>query len=74
MAAPFTPAGWALIRDRLAENELRYGLPQRRAGSVVLASFNIRKCGDGAGTVFANLDEDPRARDAAGLITPAKLR
>ena len=74
MAAPFTPAGWALIRDRLAENELRYGLPQRRAGSVVLASFNIRKCGDNAGTGLADLDKDPRARDAAGMIKPAELR
>lgn len=48
MADDFTPDEWELIRDRLAGHEARYGLPHRREGSVVLASFNIRKCGNPA--------------------------
>ena len=48
MAEDFSPDEWEKIRARLAADEARYGLPQRRDGSVVLASFNIRKCGNPA--------------------------
>ena len=46
MAEDFSPDEWEKIHTRLAADEMRYGLPQRSDGSVVLASFNIRKCGD----------------------------
>jgi Endonuclease/Exonuclease/phosphatase family len=46
MADAFTQQDWQTIRGRLAADPARYGLPERRAGSVVLASFNIRKLGD----------------------------
>ena len=36
---------WKKIREALAANPARYGLPQRVYGSVVLGSFNIRKIG-----------------------------
>ena len=48
MAEDFSPDEWEKIRTLLAADEARYGLPQRRDGSVVLASFNIRKCGNPA--------------------------
>ena len=48
MAEDFSPDEWEKIRARLAADEMRYGLPQRSDGSVVLASFNIRKCGNPA--------------------------
>ncbi len=48
MADAFTEPEWATIRGHLAAQPARYGLPERRAGSVVLASFNIRKLGDPA--------------------------
>jgi endonuclease/exonuclease/phosphatase family metal-dependent hydrolase len=42
---PFTRAEWRTIRARLADEPDRYGLPPRVYGSVLLASFNIRKLG-----------------------------
>ena len=48
MAEDFSPDEWEKIRALLAADQARYGLPQRRDGSVVLASFNIRKCGNPA--------------------------
>ena len=49
MAEPFTEAEWTAIRAQLAADPARYGLPERRAGSVVLASFNVRKLGSARG-------------------------
>lgn len=45
MAEDFTPAEWKKIMDTLHQDPARYGLPARVYGSVVLASFNIRKLG-----------------------------
>ncbi len=45
MATTFTSEEWRKINDQLDENEVRYGLPSRVYGSVVLGSFNIRKLG-----------------------------
>jgi hypothetical protein len=56
MADAFSPGEWTKIHTQLAENEVRYGLPQRRDGSVVLASFNIRKCGNPAKRTAGALD------------------
>ena len=45
MAKSFTPAQWTRV-EALADAEgADFGLPARRADSVVLASFNIRKIG-----------------------------
>ena len=46
MARNFTPAQWTKIEATLAADPARYGWPERRKNSVVLAGFNIRKCGD----------------------------
>ena len=46
MAKSFTPAQWKKIEARLAAKPARYGWPERRKKSVVIAGFNIRKCGD----------------------------
>ncbi len=43
--AEFTPDEWAKINALLKANPQKYGLPKREYGSVVLASFNIRKLG-----------------------------
>lgn len=48
MADHFTTDEWQLINARLDEDPQRYGFPQRRDGSVLLGSFNIRKLGDPA--------------------------
>ena len=45
MAKQFTLAEWKLIRARLEADPVRFGLPQREYGSVLLGSFNIRKLG-----------------------------
>ena len=45
MAKQFTAAEWKLIRAKLEADPVRYGLPQREYGSVLLGSFNIRKLG-----------------------------
>lgn len=45
MAQKFSASQWQQIRSTLEENPTKYGLPQREYGSVVLASFNIRKLG-----------------------------
>ena len=45
MAKSFTPGEWALVNALLDQREADFGLPQRRADSVVLASSNIRKLG-----------------------------
>jgi endonuclease/exonuclease/phosphatase family metal-dependent hydrolase len=44
-AQEFTRAEWVKIRKELNANPLRYGLPQRKYGSVIIGSFNIRKLG-----------------------------
>lgn len=41
----FTPKEWGKIRETLADDPTKYGLPKREYGSVVLGSFNIRKLG-----------------------------
>ncbi|MEM7301939.1 MAG: endonuclease/exonuclease/phosphatase family protein [Pseudomonadota bacterium] len=43
--AHFSDAQWVDIFDRLNGEPRAYGLPQRRNGSLVLSSFNIRKFG-----------------------------
>lgn len=45
MATPYTKAEWAKVMTLLKADGARFGLPERRADSVVLASFNIRKLG-----------------------------
>ena len=44
-AEEFSAEEWAKIRRELNDDPIRYGLPQRSYGSVVIASFNIRKLG-----------------------------
>lgn len=44
-AQEFTQAEWVKIRKELSGNPVRYGLPERKYGSVVVGSFNIRKLG-----------------------------
>ena len=46
MADHFQPEEWQRINGRLDEDPDRYGFPQRRDGSALLGSFNIRKLGD----------------------------
>lgn len=43
---PFTSDEWARIRGAIAEDPDSFGLPRRVYGSVVLASFNVRKLGE----------------------------
>ena len=43
--AKFTDSQWTKVNTLLDANERHFGLPERRADSVVLASFNIRKLG-----------------------------
>ncbi len=43
--AEFSPEAWRRVMETLDADEARYGLPERRPDSVVLASFNIRKLG-----------------------------
>ncbi len=43
--AKFTPTQWNKVFALLDQDEARFDMPQRRDGSVVLASFNIRKLG-----------------------------
>ena len=45
MAQSFTPAEWKKVEALASSRGHRFGLPARRAGSVVLGSFNIRKLG-----------------------------
>jgi len=45
MAEEFSEAEWALINAHLDADMSLYGLPERRNGSVVLMSWNIRKFG-----------------------------
>lgn len=44
-AKEFTEDEWGAIRKELSASPVRYGLPQRKYGSVVIGSFNIRKLG-----------------------------
>ena len=44
-AKQFNPAEWKTIREALRRDPEKYGLPKREYGSVLLASFNIRKLG-----------------------------
>lgn len=48
-AQQFTAEEWKLIRDTLDKDPVRFGLPKRVYGSVVLGSFNIRKLGSARG-------------------------
>lgn len=43
--ADLTEAEWETINAQLEANPGKYGLPEREYGSIVLASFNIRKLG-----------------------------
>ena len=52
-AIPFTPEEWGRIRDERDREPERYGFPARRADSLLLGSFNIRKLG-----TKSNRDED----------------
>lgn len=45
MAQHFTAAEWQQINTHLDAGPAGYGFPERRAGSVVIASWNIRKFG-----------------------------
>ena len=45
MADPFSPTEWAQVNTTLDADSAGFGLPERRDGSVVLASWNIRKFG-----------------------------
>ena len=45
MAEVFTQAEWKAIRETLAADPQRFGIPARQYGSFVTASFNIRKLG-----------------------------
>ncbi|MEM7188316.1 MAG: endonuclease/exonuclease/phosphatase family protein [Pseudomonadota bacterium] len=46
MVRNFTKPEWARINAALDADPERYGLPEHRRKSVVMASFNIRKLGD----------------------------
>ena len=46
MADHFDLGEWQRINERLDEAPERYGFPERRDGSALLGSFNIRKLGD----------------------------
>jgi hypothetical protein len=46
--ADFKKSEWKKIFTQLDGNEAKYGFPERRKGSVLLASFNIRDFGDPA--------------------------
>jgi endonuclease/exonuclease/phosphatase family metal-dependent hydrolase len=43
MAKSFTPAEWKKIHKLMDDDSEQFGFPERRRGSVLLASFNIRK-------------------------------
>ena len=45
MAAQFTSSEWKTIGETLERDQVKYGLPKREYGSVLLGSFNIRKLG-----------------------------
>lgn len=45
MAQSFTQAQWQTIEQTLEADPAAFGMPQRRDGSVVIASWNIRKLG-----------------------------
>ncbi len=45
MAKSFKPGEWARVNALLDRRQAKFGLPERRTDSVVLASFNIRKLG-----------------------------
>jgi endonuclease/exonuclease/phosphatase family metal-dependent hydrolase len=45
MAKRFTPEEWATVHDLVIRQGTDFGLPERRAESVVIGSFNIRKLG-----------------------------
>ncbi len=44
-AKPFTSEEWKKINETLKEDPAKFGMPERRYGSVVLGAFNIRKLG-----------------------------
>ena len=48
MATPSTSAEWKKVKEPLDRDRARYGPPEREYGSVLLASFNIRKLGSTA--------------------------
>ena len=45
MARQFTDAEWQRINSQLQADPERYGMPERRAGSVVFGSWNLREFG-----------------------------
>lgn len=58
--ARFTPEDWNRIKAHLAAHPGAYGLPERRAGSVILMSWNIRK--------FGALSDDDGPRKTRGAF------
>jgi hypothetical protein len=45
MAGQFSASEWQAVANQLAGRAAQYGLPERREGSIVFASWNIRKFG-----------------------------
>ncbi|MCF6445698.1 hypothetical protein [Nereida sp. MMG025] len=64
MADHFSEADWQTIEVHLDANTSAYGLPERRANSVVLMSWNIRKFG-----VFEENGTTKKSGGAFNLIT-----
>lgn len=67
MARTFTDAEWDTIHETLDRRGAEFGLPERREGSVVMASFNIRKLGKVASK------SDHSWRTLAALCAPFDL-
>ncbi|NHX28337.1 endonuclease/exonuclease/phosphatase, partial [Escherichia coli] len=63
MAQQFTPAEWQQINAHLDADPAAYGFPARRAGSVVIASWNIRKFG-----ALADQDGPKKSAGAFAMI------
>lgn len=61
MAERFSQAEWDSINARLAGHEVDYGIPERRPGSLVFGSWNIRKFG--TRTVSGGLKRSPQSYD-----------
>ena len=60
MAEAFSTSEWDRINAHLDADPARYGLPERRDGSVVLMSWNIRK--------FGAFEEDGTPKRSAGAF------
>jgi len=60
VADPFTEAEWTQINSHLDSDPARYGLPEQRAGSIVMMSWNIRK--------FGAFEENGTTKKSAGAF------